>query len=87
MRAAPRLRFLASAAVPEAGAGASDDAQQLAPQVAIAAPSLYKLVTFYRFTPLEDPHAEVARHKAFCQARGCAVRRAPCAASVALSPV
>jgi hypothetical protein len=74
LRCAPRLRYWASAAVPDSGdaavTGAPQQAREAAPPEPIAASAFgYKLVTFYRFTPLADPHAEVARHKAFCQAR------------------
>ena len=77
LRAAPRPRFWASAgAVPDSGAAAAPhgaQAGQPAPAETAAAASsdvgAYKLVTFNRFTPLDDPHAEVARHKAFCEVR------------------
>jgi hypothetical protein len=70
--AARRYVAAAATAAQQSDAAAAPAARAAAaapPATADASGKKHKLVTFYCLTRLEDPHAEVARHREFCLVR------------------
>lgn len=64
-----RGQHVCSAATTAPPASEGEAAEQPPPSTEAAGTMAYKLVTFYCFTKIDNPRAEVQRHKAFCQAR------------------